>query len=1203
MSNQDNAFLYQGLQAIDYANINVIHQDKLNCEECIGLQTGCALVGLRVQDDEEAGIQHRCAIYQCENCLKRWACCINCTEAKVNRIRPFFNKTQWNKHIKNVKAVHQPSRGKKRTRSLTSSPSLNSSIRDETKDSPAGLSAVVGAMPIAAGIDDNPFPAQEDGNNEEQVQPENQNTSEAKLFGQPHHLLQCAITHWLNINPRADNLGFPNGSRSARYFQQTAITGSEASGMDYLVKQSSISNRLDAISYQTYENFILPEGHALIQMRIAQLAFGMTPNEKDLLVQVMTGSSTIGVENGYAHATDVVDKAFKIWAKENKMENEYEQGFIKALAANETIQAAGCQKKAFTWSTSIPNQVNDLRRRYLEGAHSIVKNLPYPEIKDHVPGHSYVSVIDCVRDFLAYNDHRMATISNSLIDSTPSAVCHPSESKRAQEILRQINNPDVIKGYLFFWSDDMEPNRLSKAGRGSVWIATVTIGTQQGDAHNFDNTYAIALGSKGINHDPIIQKIEEDMKRLRSGDFDHFYLGSVKKRAKVLMSDMAYLADQPERRGINYLRLGGRGFTARFGVSANHQECYEEIRACPSCKRETRRRLRANEVMAPLPTCERCMNWDVLKPDCFLGLANPPEHYPLLTMESEGQTCYEDSEYCRLIRINHEQKIKPFRITYESLKGAVALAHKCYCEYGWSAKNVSAYLKVEGLNDEFISRVMDHATRSYALKMAMEATTEEVDYYNTILDEAKKHPERYGPVPSPPTWDRDGFGIRQNPDVIMHMVFLGICDDTVQLVQSWLKATRRNSTFIKQNASRLKPLVDMDLQWINVLTYTGEAFGHWVSENHLGFARIMPWFYQNIADIRQEAVNLPPEKAQKGWTKKHNEHWLRLRGLDTSGKADELRQRVADYMAMDDVPKAKELDGETVQEVEDLVTALQTLLECVMTTKVTAAVLARTQYAVRAYLSAYDALNASIKGEPTSIFSIYNLACLMNIPEAMGTYGPLRQLWEGEIRGEGFLRFAKPLMSQGLKHTNWHSHLLQKLGIMKAFSILPKKKPATAFSNANEAILPRRGFFCKYGSVFEFKKCFDADLRKYKQPISVILTCMVNGDVKLWAMVDTYDTAIEITLNNNTQPMAKFGLYYYEFAYGEALLDWSKCAYEATVIGYGLLLPFMEPEFGVKDLAQKLYKKRFALVSSNWQKLSPTTKLSALVEEGSASFD
>lgn len=169
--------------------------------------------------------------------------------------------------------------------------------------------------------------------------------------------------------------------------------------------------------------------------------------------------------------------------------------------------------------------------------------------------------------------------------------------------------------------------------------------------------------------------------------------------------------------------------------------------------------------------------------------------------------------------------------------------------------------------------------------------------------------------------------------------------------------------------------------------------------------------------------------------------------------------------------------------------------------------------------------------------------------------------------------------------------------------MLPKKKPATAFSNANEAILPRRGFFCKYGSVFEFKKCFDADLRKYRQPISVILTCMVNGDVKLWAMVDTYDTAIEITLNNNTQPMAKFGLYYYEFAYDDALLDWSKCAYEATVIGYGLLLPIMEPEFGVKDLAQKLYKKRFALVSSNWQKLSPTTKLSALVEEGSASFD
>lgn len=1198
-SKEETSFLYQNLQPSSIDCLDDIKQDLQLCEKCF---TAGKLVGTQVQDNE-GGSENKCAVFQCTKCSTRWACCINCAMVpNIKRAGRFLNRAQWAKHVKNVKSVHQTSKGTKRSRSLSCSPIFNSHIPEDTDDC-----SIVAA--VVDEIDTNSFPTQEDPINSstqddtiknKQADAEKLNTLAAKLFGQPHHLLQSAIAHWRNIDVRGENLGFPNGSRSARYFQQTAITSSETSGMDYLVKQSMMSNRLDATSYQN-TSFVLPEGHAHIQMRIAQLAFGMTPHEKDLLVLVMAGCEMIGVENGYSHATGIIDKFFKIWTNDNKKQNDFKEDFIMGLAANG--KGAGCTKNAFDWSTRIPNKVNDLRRFYLEGAHSIVKNLPYPEIKDDVPGHSYVSVIDCIRDFLAYHDHRMATISDSLINSSSSGVCHPSQSKRAKEILQQLNNPDALKGYVFFWSDDMEPNRLSKAGRGSVWIATVTIGTQYGDAHNFDNTYALAIGSKGLNHDPIIQKIEEDMKRLRSGELDDFYLGSVRKRAKVLLSDMAYLADQPERRGINYLRLGGRGFTARFGVSANHQECYEEIRACPRCKQETWRRLQTNEFMDPLPTCERCMNWDVLKPNCLLGLANPPEQYPLLTMDNEGPTCYQQSQYCRLIRIGDGQKVRPFRITYESLTAAVKLAHKCYCEHGWSAKNVSAYLKVEGLNDEFISRVMDHATRSYALMIATVETTDDCPtYYTRIRREAEEYPERYGPVPIPPTWTRDRFGIHLNPDVIMHMVFLGVVDDTMQLTQSWLKATKRNSRFIKQNASRLKPLVDMDLQWINVLTYTGEAFGHWVSENFLGFARVMPWFYQNIGDVHPEHIVLPPEKQQKGWTKKHNEHWLKLRGLDTSGRADELRKRVEDYMALDDVPPVKELPQHTVHEVENLVIALQILLECVMATKVTPALLARTQHAVRAFLSAYDSLNESIKGAPTSIFSIFNLACLMNLPEAMETYGPLRQLWEGEIRGEGFLRFAKPLMTQGFKHSNWHYHLLQKLGIMKAFrNILPQRKTETVPTNAQGVLIPRRGFFKKYNSVFEFKKCFEADEKKHKQPISVILTSKVNGDVQLWAVVDTYDTAIEITIAEHTQPTTKFGLHYYEFAYDEALIDWSECADEAAIIGYGLLLPLMEPDqTGRYDLA--LYK-RFALISSNWKKLSPTTDLSTLVEEGSASFD
>ena len=58
----------------------------------------------------------------------------------------------------------------------------------------------------------------------------------------------------------------------------------------------------------------------------------------------------------------------------------------------------------------------------------------------------------------------------------------------------------------------------------------------------------------------------------------------------------------------------------------------------------------------------------------------------------------------------------------------------------------------------------------------------------------------------------------------------------------------------------------------------------------------------------------------------------------------------------------------------------------------------------------------------------YNYLSLLNLPEAMNLYGPLINLWEGGNKGEGYLRFAKPIIKD-IHSVNWqvnaHSQLLR----------------------------------------------------------------------------------------------------------------------------------------------------------------------------------
>jgi hypothetical protein len=226
---------------------------------------------------------------------------------------------------------------------------------------------------------------------------------------------------------------------------------------------------------------------------------------------------------------------------------------------------------------------------------------------------------------------------------------------------------------------------------------------------------------------------------------------------------------------------------------------------------------------------------------------------------------------------------------------------------GWSAKTVSIYLKVEGINDEFIERFLEHAARCYSLKhcynrLATAPMEDQPEANIRIMDDSKRNRAKYQRVPYPKVWLREGLDVIDWPNAIMHLLCLGIIPTTMQLIQNWLKATRRNTAFRKANAVHLEGCVQLGIEWFNVLRYVGDSFGHWVSKNYLSFGRLMPWFYQNISALEQEAITMELPADQKKWLKKHNEYWLKCRGIDTKGLKEELIERVTFHMAQDPQP-------------------------------------------------------------------------------------------------------------------------------------------------------------------------------------------------------------------------------------------------------------------------------------------------------------
>lgn len=1021
--------------------------------------------------------------------------------------------------------------------------------------------------------------------------PLNERHEEEELFNDAHG--------WIDVPPKS-NLGFAESTMQSFFKFMFASSSTHHDlpcmpGMEYLVKRSEYQQQFNP---KLAGSCYIPPHQVVLKCRIAELAFQNTASKREAFVKTCLGIYKLGCEDGYHAAAEVINEKFnqEIDEDEGKCTN-YIRDHITPAYSNE----ASVPRGRYEWGIRIPSTVNDLRHGYLEAPDSFIKNLPHPKVMTDIDKHAYVSVIDVLRLFCALPDSKFC--KGYGYPGKDGTVSYISQSPRACEILKKADTYatsnkielKLVSG-IRFWGDDCDAGSSGMQGRANVWLKTMTIVNPFGDTNRFQNTFPIAVGTKGASHDEVEERINADLEKLANPlCLDPFYMGAVKKQCYCYFHVEYESGDQPERRNRIYFMEGNSTYCARFGISADHANLYEKLRSCSSCYTSMKERLENEQWSIPTSKCSKCLNWDAMDNLYGLNLTRVPDKYPI---NMNGDGTFNNVPPGRLVRKSNQVFLQPFVVTFESMNAALDLAHEGFLSKNWKIGECEVFLKVEGINLKLIKQFKQHANRSHLL----ETTIDELKA--DLLQMRMENPEMFARVPKPSTWIRSGVEMKHHLEAIMHLLLHGVTKDTMELIDDTLTRKYANSSFATMVKEHIKPLLEIKCNWLKLRQY---GLGNYIAENYLAYARIAPWLYQNYKDALPD-VN--PEKDMpkhdlplNNWTAKNLKYWLRVRGLKVNGDKLTLLVRVKQYIEGEKTePPLLPIPKIEFDDISGLVSSLHRMLECCMSHKsVTKSRVLELETSVKVFITSFDKIDTELrKPEDTKrVIRKPNFLCLLNLPYILENFGPLPYLWEGKLQGEAYLPRVKSTYYGGmLKSENWPQHMLESLYKQKCFSFLLNNVESKV-SDINElnGLRQRSREFHKHSCYDEVKESIGETKLHRKKPVGVIL---VHGDVpenqtRLFVVITgVHLDLVEIQVENMTRPTAKCGFDYFKYnviSFEDEVLTWEKlfATLKKFRIGYGVLLPLLDGR--KEDEGGRL----FALISSTWVALSHKNRLSDLL--------
>jgi hypothetical protein len=223
--------------------------------------------------------------------------------------------------------------------------------------------------------------------------------------------------------------------------------------------------------------------------------------------------------------------------------------------------------------------------------------------------------------------------------------------------------------------------------------------------------------------------------------------------------------------------------------------------------------------------------------------------------------------------------------------------------------------------------------------------------------------------------------------------------------------------------------MNLGLPWLKMLEW--DRRGGYKSESWLAILRILKYFCAAATPLTQKYKYVEPEKDVKKWNKKEKELWLKARGIKVPAKA--LLKEVDEILKEEmEKPTDKQLTVLTQRNFDrSLVTKMTSSYYGFVGTVMSKYTVEdktskECEWRVQQFLTNVHELDSVIKevsGPPDAkeeglpawctTFSFVNL---LVFPSAMDKWGPMRNLWEGGVIGEGIIKSLKPLVPRNGGH-------------------------------------------------------------------------------------------------------------------------------------------------------------------------------------------
>ena len=806
------------------------------------------------------------------------------------------------------------------------------------------------------------------------------------------------------------------------------------------------------------------------------------------------------------------------------------------------------------WGCSMPFDAATIRRLYTEGANSIVKQLPHPNVVN-VDGHSYVPLSEILQDCLA-NGNSICDLKKCSKEFNENNVRHISDSKHVKIIINEIpeshcdTDNETIHVMIVRWSDDFEPNNIKKNKGNSIWTMTVTIIGTDNNHQSADNTYIIAIGHKEADHTPIEERFLRDLRNINMNEKNKYYVAYNRKIVNVKVHLIACVADLPERYDTCRISRGNSNYTTRWGYSSNTKLLQNKLRSCADCFESCVRNIEGLEFNMGMD-CGECLNWN-------FDQQGDLTQYPL--------PAGFPGEY------NH---LEVHKLSFPEMISACELAETKYMKKQWSSSQLTSYLAYKGIKASLIAKILEHADYNLHSNTTQSVVNER---FNLLIEQNLENESlNFVPTTLPPVWF-EPYTLKKWIDAPMHLIFLGVVKKTNSIIDKWATLFNKQKTIMKSFASMIPSIYNMKLEWCKIIPLCPNmTFGGYVSENWAAVGRLICWFYQSIPTflVEQQVDTADPDKPWKQWTAAEIRKWLVLHGLKRSGKISELRQRIAPYLeGNDQIPDIISKYKCPPDVVKGTIVSMYQMISRLMQPKCSKASIKEANAYIHLYLNFLASWTQYIipsNRKPLWISS-YSMLNLLNLPSVMETHGPLRNYWEGSTMGEGILKKVKENYSR--MGANWHMSLTKRTLQYRSLHQIHKRIETMEHRSDCKLQLPDTDMFRDVANNYHVYPDFLCVERAFSngQPLSII----VADKMKLYSVV-ACDILYEIEIRGYIEEC--FGLHYYLFK--EPKLAEKRLS-EIKIVDFGLMLPRLT---GSDDFDEMTEESCYTIITSEWKQI------------------